>query len=198
MLPLLRSIVALFLLLTAARAAPVNDNFAGRLTLAGALPLSTTGTNAAATAEPGEYGAPLATSVWYRWTAPATRAVRVTAAGALPGLVNVFRDTGTLPDSLDAFVNPRQGHLAARAWSTFHAREGQTYAFQIIGEGAFSLLLEPVDWLINEVDVNTEGPSPAPQMIDSAATVFKAPGAGTRRIPAPSRCMAPNPISKCT
>src|SRR5215213_9214511 len=60
-------------------AAPANDNFASAQNLGSAQTGSITGTNAEATQEadePNHYTAnPNKQSVWYKWTAPATRSM---------------------------------------------------------------------------------------------------------------------------
>jgi hypothetical protein len=59
-----------------------NDNFANRILLSG-LPVSTTGSNIGATAEPQEpsQSGPI-NSVWWSWTAPTTETVNINTIGS--------------------------------------------------------------------------------------------------------------------
>lgn len=103
-----------FLSSPAQAAPPPNDNFASAQVVGPALPVSVTGTNVDATveaAEPQHWGRPPRSTVWYRWTAPATQAVEINLAGSsfdtilavytgsnLAGLTEVASDDDTYHD----------------------------------------------------------------------------------------------------
>ena len=64
---------------------PSNDDFANALDLGDRLTASASGTNSDATVEPREpdhHGSTTIASVWYRWTAPASRKIRIETCGS--------------------------------------------------------------------------------------------------------------------
>src|SRR5882724_9144060 len=78
------ALAALFLTAAVAAAAPVNDNFSGRLEISG-LTNTLTGSNVGATKEPGEpdhAGDSGGHSVWWTWTAPTNGTVTVDTIGS--------------------------------------------------------------------------------------------------------------------
>lgn len=106
----------LFLLLLTAlpllAAPPANDNFASRIALTGAL-VSTGGTNAEATVEPDENVragslTELTSTVWWKWTAPASGWVRVDTDGSEFDTVLQI-STGTALNSLSVLAFNDQG-----------------------------------------------------------------------------------------
>jgi hypothetical protein len=127
-----------FLLALTPTNAPLNDNFANRLTLTGAQSQSS-GFNLAATLEPGEPNPPgsqLDATLWWSWKAlgsgPAVidtsgsdfdTGVAVYQGGSLASLnlVSQDDDIGTLPDGTFSF--------ASRV--TFNAQGGTTYQIQV-------------------------------------------------------------------
>jgi hypothetical protein len=156
-------LIALVAFPSAASAAPpANDNFASAEALSGTVD-SDSGTNAQATKEAGEpnhAGNPGGASVWYSWTAPQSRGVRVdtcNSATSINTLLAVYTASGTVPpfsnltlvDSNDDLGygggaygcgHPEQSSL------TFEATAGTAYYIAVDGAGGemglFSLDLD--------------------------------------------------------
>ncbi|MCB0860372.1 MAG: hypothetical protein KDB54_06925 [Solirubrobacterales bacterium] len=131
-----------------ALAAPANDNFANAQALTGTLPITVTGNNIGATAEPGEpdtYSIPPLSSVWFKWVAPAeTDAVldfchaNFSGGNENDSPVMAIRSGVTLGTLVS--VKETNGPCSLR----FHANAGVTYNFQIDWydkEGTFDLTL---------------------------------------------------------
>ena len=142
---------------TAGAAPPANDDFADAQILSGPLPIAVPATNVEATREGGEpeqaFGSSSGHSVWFRWEAPSTEVVTVSACDAeIEPLVAVF-----LGSELNALTE-----AASNNWSpgcdpraTFRAIAGRTYSIRIdsdtyheasipppSAEGAFELRIE--------------------------------------------------------
>jgi hypothetical protein len=118
---------------------PTNDNFADALDLGSSSPTTVAGDNYYATSEDGENNAaatPVEHSVWYRWTAPQSKAYFVdgcsSAAAAYRFAVNVYDGSGAAVDEL---VRPSGasvgcGDDAPYARTYFRAEAGSTYFIQ--------------------------------------------------------------------
>jgi hypothetical protein len=170
-------LVWLLSLSASAPAAPPNDNFADATEITG-LPAEATGSTVDATREPDEpvpgdgsatreFGepehnpanantTPSEGSVWYSWTAPADRLVRLRVCGTF-GVVAVYG--GSRVDSLTwvATRRGRDGRCASLAGAsvTFSAAQGEVYRIAVTSPGeSFQLLLG------NQVAV-IAGPTPA-------------------------------------
>jgi hypothetical protein len=136
MRPTLFPIVLLPVLCTNLPAAPPNDNFASRISLAGSG-VNTTGTNVEATTEPGEnlrdglFGA----TVWWSWLAPSTRWVRIDTGGSTFDTVLQVSTGATLASqTVMAFNDQAPGGLLADASSiTFMAAAGTVYNLAVGG-----------------------------------------------------------------
>src|ERR1035441_461621 len=134
-------ILAVGLAASLAGAAPTNDNFASAITLRGASG-STNGNNTLATLETCETNAlitdnpafnpdPIANSVWFKWTAPASGTLELDTAGsAFNTVLAVWTTAGGLCDasrtnliSNDSFTSADQ-HTAQ---VNFHVAAGKTY-----------------------------------------------------------------------
>jgi hypothetical protein len=151
-------VFALCLAPASASAAPLNDDFANRTVLSGALPIEQGGSNVGATSETGEptsgvYGK----SVWFEWEAPATGWSTIGACDSnFAASVAVF--TGTELEDLarvsgdGAAEGPDCGN---QSQFTFRATEGAKYVIRVDGaviappegspppsEGAFTLKIE--------------------------------------------------------
>lgn len=128
-------------------AAPANDNFANAQTVGPALPATTAASNIGATAEPGEpdtYSNDAVSSVWFKWTAPASgiAVVDLCAAGFTGGsspFTMIAVRTGATLGAL-ALVAETAGRCSLR----FNAVNGTNYKFQIdyrTDEGNFNFKL---------------------------------------------------------
>ncbi|MEO1060731.1 MAG: hypothetical protein AAFZ07_04885 [Actinomycetota bacterium] len=119
--------------------APANDDFVDRLP----FETTTTGTNVAATIEPGEPKAyePTSQSVWWSWTAAETGPVTITTAGSsfLPILTVWTGDTLT---DLE-LVGVADGHDSSATQFDLDAVAGTTYQLGLLGhdgaEGSIEL-----------------------------------------------------------
>ncbi|MBI2946819.1 MAG: immunoglobulin domain-containing protein [Verrucomicrobia bacterium] len=109
-------------------APPPNDNFAGKISLAG-IPISVTGSNLGAGKESGEpdhaeqVGGK---SIWWTWTAPASQRVTIDTVGSSFDTVLAVYTGSTLSN-----LNPVESHFGnlEHNWSrvTFSASSGTTY-----------------------------------------------------------------------
>ncbi len=122
--------------------APANDMFAARRLLSG-LPVMATGENVSATVEAGEpthAGFAGGKSVWWTWTAPATRLVRVDTRGSsFDTLLAVY--TGS-PVSILQFVAADDDGSYPQSLLVFSAVQGTTYQFAVDGKGGESGLVK--------------------------------------------------------
>jgi hypothetical protein len=109
-------------------AAPVNDNFAARTILTGAV-VRTAGTNEGATrqtGEPAHAGSGAANSVWWEWTAPAAGTVALDTSGSTAqGRLAVY--TGTVLTALTPVASDTIVFPETYASLTFPAAAGVTY-----------------------------------------------------------------------
>lgn len=149
---------------------PVNDNFANAQLISGCSG-SVSGTNVAATKEPGEPfhepdDNPGGRSVWYQWTAPASTDVTITTAGSdYDTLLGVY--TGNAVGSLTLIKNNDDVELGIITTSTvtFPANAGTTYkiavdGFNFEGEGAETGNIT-LNW--SQSNCSTPTPTPTPQ-----------------------------------
>ncbi|GEM_PF-5799553 len=116
---------------------PLNDHFVNRIALTGSTATSS-GTNLDATSEPGEpnnAGVSGGKSVWWSWTAGATRTVTVTTAGSnFDSTLGVY--TGSTVSSLSVVASNDDEDNAAGILTSlvsFQAIAGQTYYISIDG-----------------------------------------------------------------
>ncbi len=160
-----------------AAAAPANDNFASAQTMGGALPITVSGNDFGASAEPGEptiASVPAQKSVWYRWTAPTTATYVVdtcddgfTGADFTNPLIGVR--TGTTLATL-ANVAEVNGSCSLR----FTATAGTAYYLQIDYyeyEGSFNLTLRKLDPPANDNFATPRALGPALPLNVNATTV---------------------------
>lgn len=138
-------------------AAPTNDGFAAAAVLSGTS-LAVTGSSVDATTEASEplttsYGDAVGSTVWYRWTAPATADYAITTDGSdFDTTLTVF--TGSSLGTLKMVTTNDDGTMgnadltASNGSETgFHATAGTTYAIQVGGyagaQGTYRLALGP-------------------------------------------------------
>lgn len=113
---------------------PANDDLANAQDLGDGLPASASGTNRDATIEPREPdhdGQTALASVWYRWTAPANREIRVATCGSdFDTIVAVYVGPG-----LDALRPIASDDDTCRQQSVtrFYSRAGTTYHIAVTG-----------------------------------------------------------------
>ena len=119
-----------------ALAAPVNDNFANRVTIGPALPINNVaGTTVDATDEAGEpdhpdFGGGAVNSIWYEWVAPASQLVRASACGS-EAFASVGVYTGNAVNALaGAGIND------GRCLQNFNAVAGTSYKIALDGDGS--------------------------------------------------------------
>lgn len=131
-------------------APPVNDNFASATVMTGSG-WTATGTNMDATAEPGELGPAQqdtspTSSVWWRWSAPASGLFRVSTAGSAVDTVLTVQTGASLAAQTIVAVDQ------SAAWGStgallFNAVSGTVYYFRVDGqlrrEGSIQLTLQP-------------------------------------------------------
>jgi hypothetical protein len=163
---------------------PSNDNFADREFLSGAA-VTTNGSNEGATRETGE---PLHaqvmgdTSVWWRWTAPATSAVRIGTAGSSFDTLLAVYSGSSLSNLAEVASNDdidsAQGILTSGA--TFDALAGNTYEIVIDGfdgatgqitlhiQSGFSSLSAPARRPDGTFQFTLDGLAGAPYRIDGS------------------------------
>jgi Ca2+-binding RTX toxin-like protein len=130
--------------------APVNDNFANRITLVGNS-ASTTGTNVGATGQIGEpnhagVSTPLE-SVWWSWTAPTSGQVTIDTIGSnFDTTIGVY--TGSTVNSLSTIVS-NDDSIGLISQVNFTATAGTTYQIAVDGfsgsEGSIDLNLTLFD-----------------------------------------------------
>lgn len=139
---------SVLLTIRAAPAAPANDTFASA-TVLGALPATVAGTNAGASAQADEPAHDLAdfqarSSVWYRWTAPASGWMQLDTSGSpLDAVVAVY--TGTVVTNLAPVAFSHDGDQPLSGVLEFFAEAAQTYRIAVDGEAgrenSFTLIL---------------------------------------------------------
>ena len=111
---------------------PANDNFTNAIALTGAS-VTTSGSNVAATKEPGEpnhNGTVGGRSVWWSWTAPVGGRVTVSASGSLSKVVAVY--TGSSVARLTA-VAGAAASFSYPATATFDAVAATVYQIAVDG-----------------------------------------------------------------
>ena len=125
--------------------APANDNFADAAALAGRSG-RLAGATVGATAEPEEDAHD--GSVWFRWTAAATRLVKFDTRGSDYDTVLAVYRGETLGTLRRVTSNDDAPHLPCCAsWVSFHAQAGQTYSLRLTGydeDGRYVLRWSPV------------------------------------------------------
>ncbi|HXS69058.1 MAG TPA: Ig-like domain-containing protein, partial [Candidatus Polarisedimenticolia bacterium] len=127
--------------------APTNDDFADRIVLSGTS-VSATGSNVAATVEPGEPGT--SPSVWWTWTAPGTGSLFITTSNASLGATfSLFTGDSISNLQFVASVGP-SWYDGTDASGEVHVVEGETYQIMLtgtyvhpVGSVAFNLTFEP-------------------------------------------------------
>lgn len=129
--------------LNATTTGPANNNFVNAITLTG-LPASATGTNVGANKEIGEPNHPSTgnvggASVWWRWTAPSSGAVKVSTAGSsFDTTLGVY--TGTAVNALtrvtytEDYSDDAPGVVTSTV--SFQATAGATYRIAVDGYSA--------------------------------------------------------------
>ena len=149
-------------------APPANDNFANRIDLGNALPVSATGSNVEATEQAGEPLPELGLStVWWRWTAPATGPVEVNTQGSFEAgepmdtVLAVY--SGTAFASLVQIAVNDESAEGLTSLLRFTATAGTTYVIQVLGyEGAEGSL---------KLNLKTGPPVPANDAFANAITL---------------------------
>jgi len=149
---------------------PPHDDFADALEVDG-LNGTGTGTTVGATPEAGEPGGHYRASVWYRWTAPATRHVRFSVRGGeshFPPAVTVY--TGTAVSALTVVADGRD--LAFNLVGTsFRAQAGATYSIAVSSSlglwDAFTLTWYPGTILFGTGAGETIRGTPGRDLIDA-------------------------------
>ncbi|MBS1891470.1 MAG: hypothetical protein JST59_09255 [Actinobacteria bacterium] len=184
--------LGLLLLAPSALAAPPpNDDFATAQVLSGALPLDVPASNVEATREAGEpipaFGSPAGHSVWFRWEAPSTEVITVSACTAqIEPLIGVF--VGSELSGLTEVAGNHWGP-GCDPRATFTAVAGKSYSIRVDGstnheasfpppsaEGSFELQIERQAAPANDNFVNAE-----PIELDSSAV--PAPNYGATKEP---------------
>ena len=127
------------------RLPPSNDDFANRFVVANTN-VTTLGTNANATSEPGEPNhagnTSPPTSVWWKWTAPVSGRAVVSVTSSYSQNLGVY--TGTTVSNLTS-VASGTGNSIGPAYANFDAIAGTEYEIAVDrGGGAFSLLVQYV------------------------------------------------------
>ena len=116
------------------RTAPANDNFVNAITLSGSLNTAIV-TNRLATKETGEpnhAGNRGGASVWWRWTAPQTGAVKVTTDGStFDTTLGVY--TGSTVANLNHVASDDDSGVGANSALGFTATVGTTYRIAVDG-----------------------------------------------------------------
>src|ERR1051326_8342506 len=147
---------------------PPNDNFANRIVLTGANPLTATGSNAAATKEPGEpnhAGSMGGRSVWWSWSTPSNGTATITTAGStFDTLLGVY--TGSSVSTLTTIASndqdPNGGYTSAVSFNA-----GSNIAYQIAVDGYLSQTGQ-----ISLAITQTDPPSVAITNLNNPATVI--------------------------
>jgi hypothetical protein len=127
---------------------PPNDDFAAAADLGGGATAAAAGTNRDATLEarePKHHRTKSPASVWYRWTAPATRRMRLDTCGSdFDTVLAVY--AGSALDEL-GLVGANDDRCGASSVVRFRAVAGTTYHVAVAGyrraEGSFALNLAP-------------------------------------------------------
>jgi hypothetical protein len=125
---------------------PRNDDFADAIDLGNRLTAAASGTNRDATIEPREpdhAGTGTVGSVWYRWTAPSSRRIRIETCGSgFDTVIGVY--AGPRLDTLSTVVSNDDG-CGTRSRVMFNSKAGTTYRIAVAGfaadEGTFRLKL---------------------------------------------------------
>jgi hypothetical protein len=127
-----------------ALAAPANDDFENAQVIGPSIPVSVLGDNTGATSQQGEPASNIFPSVWFRWTAPDSEAVRALACGAQPSKqIAVFIGSDLQHLGSPTMVN---GTPFGGCSLTFHAVAGTDYWIKVGGiEGSFTLSVRPTD-----------------------------------------------------
>jgi hypothetical protein len=144
--------------------APVNDNFANRITLDGTS-VTVTGTNVGATREPGEpdhAGEWGGKSVWWTWTAPTPGTVTIDTRGSdFNTLLGVYTGTAVSDLTEVASNNDEVPDGVLTSLVTFDVVAGQTYQIAVDGwhgdNGAITLnlsLVTPPPAIVDNLIVN--------------------------------------------
>lgn len=115
-------------------APPANDNFASAITLTGTAP-TTTGSNVSATKEAGEpnhAGNAGGSSVWWRWTAPASGYASISTAGStFDSVLAVY--TGTAVNSLTLVASNDQANGVDQSQVSFAVTANTIYRIAVDG-----------------------------------------------------------------
>jgi hypothetical protein len=126
---------------------PPNDDFANALDLGNKPTAAASGTNRDATVEPREpdHGSGPIATVWYRWTAPASRKIRIETCGSgFDTVIAVYVGPGF--DALRS-VASNDDECRTQSVVTFNAVAGTTYRIAVAGyrraQGSFRLKLAP-------------------------------------------------------
>jgi hypothetical protein len=129
---------------------PANDNFASATVETGSA-WSATGTNLDATTEtnepvPAQYGTSPNSSVWWRWTAPATGLFRVSTVGSAIDTVLTLH-TGAALGALTLVAEDQSAGWLSTGAVLFNATLGTTYHIRVDGQlnaqGTIELALQP-------------------------------------------------------
>ena len=125
---------------------PANDLFANATALTAAAP-DQSGTNEDASAEAGEpaHVRPARRSVWFKYTAPASRRVTVTSCGsAFDTVLAVY--TGSAVGALTQVVADDDGECGTGSVVRFDAQQGTTYWIALdsygVGRGTYKVALD--------------------------------------------------------
>lgn len=151
------TLINLFMAFSALASAPTNDNLANAIQLSG-IRTSFSGTNAEATKEPGEPNHALnggGKSVWFKWTAPMSRDMKVTTGRSgtnLDTLVHIYVGTNFGDLVSIWYNNDILPGTNARSNAVFTPGAGFTYYIAVDGasvgggpaaEGNFQLDIQP-------------------------------------------------------
>jgi hypothetical protein len=124
---------------------PANDNFANAIVISGSTG-SIGGTNVNSSTEANEpsaapYSRSYGRSVWYEWTAPASKGVTFTATGNFESAIGIY--TGSAVSSLTNQTQSQAGLGTNISSATFNAVAGTTYYILVDdyegGTGTFTL-----------------------------------------------------------
>jgi hypothetical protein len=117
---------------------PSNDDIANALDLGSGSTASASGSNRDATVEPREpdhAGRKAAASVWYRWTAPASRKIRIDTCGSdFDTLLAVYAGPGF--DALRSVASDDDDGCGQGSDLRFNSVAGTTYRIAVDGYGA--------------------------------------------------------------
>ena len=126
---------------------PANNNFTNRISLTG-IPVRVTGSNVAATREPGEpnHGVEIGgASVWWTWLAPISGNVTVKTEGSnFDTLLGVY--TGASVSNLTEVVSNDDDGTNVTSRVTFTAAAGMSYSIAVDGfDGVFGNIVLTID-----------------------------------------------------